>query len=143
MVDAGVVPAVERDHRLDDALADQGRVGVRVADTVSVDHDDVGGAGVVADLLGERLDQPAVGRAAADQRLADRRHRRERPGDGQRPLLVVVLEHGPLTERDEDEADQRAGEQDPDHAGQDPGRQLAPVPHLEGSLDGRVYASRA
>ncbi len=116
------VPPVERDHRLGDPSADQRRVGVRVADAVAVDHHDVGGAGVAADLLGQGLDQPAVGGAPSRQRLTDRGHRREGLGDGERPLLVVVFKLGALAEGDEREADQCAGQEDRDHAGQDPAR---------------------
>ena len=136
MVDAGVVAAVERDDRLGDALADQRRVWVRVAHAVSVDHDDVGRARLVSDLLGERLDQAAVGRAGSDERFADRRRRGECLCDGERPLLVLVLELGALAQGDEREADQGAGEEDRDHADQDPARQLAPASHLNlSSLD--------
>ena len=71
MIDADVVAAVQRDHRLGDPLADQRRVGMRVAHTVPVDYDYVPGARKVADLFGQRLDQPAVAGVASGQCLSD------------------------------------------------------------------------
>ena len=47
-------------------LADQRRIRVREADSVGFDDDDVGRAGLVPDLLRERLDLTAVGGVAAD-----------------------------------------------------------------------------
>jgi hypothetical protein len=56
----GPVGAVERDHPLGGALADQRRVRVGVTDTFRSINHDVGGSGLVPDLLGERLDHSAV-----------------------------------------------------------------------------------
>ena len=122
MVDAGVIAAVERDDRLGDALADQRRVWVRVAHAGSVDHDDVGRARLVSNLLGERLDQAAARWAGSDECFADRWRRGECLCYVECPLLVVALELGALAQGDEREADQCAGEEDRDHADQDPAR---------------------
>jgi hypothetical protein len=121
MVDAGVVASVERDHGFGDALADQSRIRVRVAHSVAVDHHDVGGSGFVPHLVRERLDEPAVGRGGAGNPVADRWYGGKRLGHRQRSLAVIALELRALVERDQHESHNGAGEQDPDHTGQDPG----------------------
>jgi len=120
VVDPEMVVPVQGHHRLCDPLSDQPRVGVRVADALAVQHDDVGGAGPVADLFGEALDEPAVGGGPPRQRLPDRRRRRECLGDGERPLLVLALQVRPLVERRQRKPHECARDQDPDDARQDP-----------------------
>ena len=86
-----MVPAVQGDHRLADAPADQFGVGMRVAHAASIDHHDVCGAGQAPDLLCERLDLATAGGRGSCQGRADGWRRRERLGDRERALLTVMF----------------------------------------------------